>query len=265
MRILIFLVAVLFSFSLRGQTIEKLLDGIAPDDREKIEQLFSFFVRRDSLGYVLFGETKPVCATGIALTCKESMTPFAWTDNPLHYQKEIKGCWEVWQRYAHLFKHPNIIICEEYEGMAGGIYLHLFFINKKTVGPLLEKYREDFAEILGVKFSPKAFIAELEKKKKLRPLIQNDEKLMGLLLGFGRESSTAFKNFRKKGDELARPLGRIAHRPKGCPITPVCFRGYEDSQEVKELVKIYDKEIQEIADIFNDKNFLTITLQKLCS
>jgi hypothetical protein len=259
--------SVLFCFfclsSINADEVSKILQKIPLEDKEKIEKLFSFFVRRDSLGYVLFGNTKSTCATGISLSCKEVVIPPSWSDKPIRFQKDLKEYWEVWSRWEHLFKHPNILVCTEHVPLGGGMYLQLYFINKRTLESLLQKHHTDFAEILGEKFSPKTFIVQLEKKKKLRPLIKHDEKLLGILLGFGKESSEAFKSF-SQGIDTIPTLGRIAQRPKGCLITPVCFRGYEDSWEVKELTKIYAEEIQEIDQIYKSSSFLVHTLEKYC-
>jgi hypothetical protein len=256
--------SILFFCSLEGSEISEILQKIPDKDKRRIEQLFDFFVRRDSLGYVLFGETKAVCATGIPISCTESVTPEAWTANPMRFQRNLRLCWESWVCHSHLFRHPNIIICEEYQKLGGGIYLHLYFINKKTLELVLEKFWCDFAEVLGSNSSPKHFISELEKKKKLKQLIHHDEKLFGLLLGFGRESSSAFKSY-SSGIDLGSPLGRIAYRPKGCKITPVCFRGNLDSPEVQSLVNVYTDEILQIENIYNSDCFLETTLEKFCS
>ena len=108
------------------------------------------------------------------------------------------------------------------------------------------------------------FILQLEKKKKLRPLIHYDQKLLGILLGFGRESSSAFRDM-YLGQEVIPPLKRVGYRPKGCSITPVSFRGDPDSQEVKELIEIYTNEIQEIEKIYTGGSFLITTLEAFCS
>ncbi len=248
--------------SLDASEIRNKLMKIPLKDREKIEQLFSFFVSREGLGYVLFQETKPGCFISLPLTHKSYVMPYK-VDNPIRFQRNIGLCWRIWSYYSHLFKHPKILICEEYERINGGMYLQLSIFNKETLKSLLEMYHDDFAERLGTGFTPQKFIAKLEKNKRLRSLIQNDDKLLGLLLGFGRESSQAFKDM-ISGVELESPLKKVSHRPAGCCINPVSFRGNPDSLEVKKLIEIYTHEIQKIEKIYKNDQFLLITLEALC-
>lgn len=248
---------------LEASDIDNKLKNIPLKDREKIERLFSCFVSHEGLGFVLFKETKPACMISLPLTHKRYVMPYK-VDNPLRFQRDLGLCWQAWTYYRHLFKHPGVIVCEEYESINGGMYLQLFIINKKTVKSLLENHRDDFAEVLGEEFTPQRFINKLEKKKKLRPLIHRDDKLLGLLLGFGRESSTAFRDL-ARGIDISPPLSRAGRRPIGCCIAPVSFRGNPDSPEVKTLVETYTKEILEIEDIFKGDAFLTDILKKFCS
>ncbi len=247
---------------LGGREVCVTLARLPAKEVEKIETLFAFFVQKDSLGYVLFGETKPVCFTGIPLNYREYVLPYS-LEKPKEFQKNIRLGWEAWIRHRHLFKPSNIVICEEYQRVDGGWFLQLFFVNKKTLFPLLVKYRDDFSEVLGADFSPERFIETLEKKKVLRPLIYNDQKLLGLLLGFGRESSATFRDM-MQGKEVSDEFKKVGYRPQGCTIVPVCFRANPDSPEVKELVETFTKEIQEIEKIYKSDRFLTHTLEALC-
>lgn len=101
-------------------------------------------------------------------------------------------------------------------------------------------------------------------KKKLQPLLKHDEKLLGILLGFGRESSTIFRDWTKK-EELEPPLEYLGKRPPGCLITPVRFRGYSSSNEVCTLLEGYKKEILTIDAVFKSSSFFETTLERFCA
>lgn len=249
--------------SLEAADVNAVIRSMPPKDKEKIECLFTFLVQRDTLGYVLFGGTKPVCFTSIPLTHKEYVMPYK-SSNPIRFQKDLKESWDVWKRYEHRFKHPNILICEEYESINNGMYLQLFIIDKKKLSRLLEEYQADFAEVLGKGFSPVQFVTRLERKKRLRPLIQRDEKLLGILLGFGRESSAAFRDLKLNG-EIDTSQEFVGKRPQGCPIIPVSFRGNPNSEEVRTLLDRYSKDIKEIEKVYEQDDFLNSALQALCS
>lgn len=259
-----FLLAVLCLFcSLEGKEVSQILQSIPSKDKERLEFFFSFLVQFDNLGFVLFGNTKPAAFCSIPLVCNYPVVPKS-IPNPLQYQKDLKRSWAVWTRYRNRFKHPNIIVCEEYDGFKKSAFVQLIFIDKRKLTTLLAQFREDFAEVLGEDFSSEKFIAQIEKKRKLRPLIHHDEKLLGLILGFGKESASTFKNVENSGQE--DPNFKIAGRkPKGCCIIPVSFKGNPDSDQVKTLIDIYTKEILEIEEIFKSDTFLLTALEKFCS
>jgi hypothetical protein len=244
--------------------INKKIEKLPSEDREKIDFLFRFLVQRDTLGYVLFGENKCMTFSPIPLTHKEYVLPYSKLENPLEFQNKLKESWSVWKQYESWFEHTNILICEEYERIENEIYLQIFLIDKKKLRSVLTKYRDDFIEVLGKAFTVDAFIEKLEKMKKLRPLIKHDEKLLGILLGFGRLASTAFRDL-KNQKVLDPPLECLGKRPSGCLITPVSFRGYSQSEETRQLLESYKKEILDIEAIFKSDSFLERTLEKLCA
>ncbi len=259
-----FLIIGLFLFSsLEGTNVRHMLDSIPSKDQEKIEFVFSYLVQRESLGYVLFGQTKAVSCASIPISCTYALVPPSITTTPLRYQKSVKQCWEVWKKYEHRFKHPNFIICTEHDDFKVSAFISLFFIEKKKTAQLVENNYKAFEEVLGQNFSVKKFMDQLEHKKKLRPLIKHDEKLLGILLGFGEESAETFKKM-QLGQEVSESFRMAGFKPKNCSITPVSFRGDPDSSEVKRLIETYTKELHEIDLIFNQDHFLSKVLGKLC-
>lgn len=242
--------------------IEEILKNIPQKEREKIAFFFTFLVQRDTFGFVLFGETKCTTFTGIPLTHKEYFLPYK-IDEGYRFQRHLKESWYAWKRHEWRFKHPNFIICEEYNSVENEMHLQLFLMDKRKLRLTLEKYKEDFIEVLGESFSAEKFIAKLEKKKKLRPVIKYDEKLLGILLGFGREASALFRDNENLADRDP-PVEYLGKRPPGCLITPVCFRGYSQSDEVQELLEGYQREIVEIDRIFKEEGFFIKALSKFC-
>ena len=263
MRVIVNGLMLLFFLCSQGQAdILQVLNNIPQRDREKIELLFTCLVQRETFGFVLFGETKCATFASIPLTHKASFLPYK-VENGWRFQRKLKEAWYVWKRYESRLKHPNIIICEEYKSFDNEMYLQLFLIDKKKLRSVLETYHEDFTEVLGDSFSAEKLIAKIEQKKRLRPFIKYDEKLLGILLGFGRESSTLFRDH-EDIQALDPPVEYLGKRSPGCPITPVCFRGYSHSPEVKELLRVYNREIVEIETIFKGAEFFEKTMNLLC-
>lgn len=249
--------------SLEGTEVERVLQSIPSKDLKKIEFLFSDLVQCQNLGFVLFGNTKTAALCTIPIACNYAIVPQSVTANPLQYQKNLRDAWAVWERYQNRFEHPNIIVCQEYEYSRTSAFLQLIFIDKRKLVTLLDEYQDVFAEILGPNFSSTIFIEQIEKKGKIRSLIGNDEKLFGLLLGFGLESSAGFKNMITAKKEV--PLTIAGYKPKGNCIIPVSFRGNPESKEVQALVDGYTREIHEIERIFRGNSFLVETLEKFCA
>lgn len=130
-----------------------------------------------------------------------------------------------------------------------------------------------FRNVLGENLSPEKFIAQLEQENKLLPLIHYDECLLGLILGFGLDSSTAFKdqNVLLKPDQpypawSEHYRGIDIREPKKCLIFPVGFMGDPHSKEVQNLVELYEQELQELWKTFqHSRNTLQLVLEKLCA
>ncbi len=116
----------------------------------------------------------------------------------------------------------------------------------------MTKHNTLFQKILGSEFSIDKFITQLEKGNSLPSLLNEDEMLMGILLGYGEESALAFKKMSKRyTDTYAPPPTDTYQRiklatPEACKVNPVVFMGNPNSEEVKELVSTYEQELNEI-------------------
>ncbi len=243
--------------------VQHQLNKLTKKDRENLEFLFRYWIQRDTLGFLLFGESKCCTLTGIPITHKEYFLPYK-IENGYQFQKKLKEAWYTWKRNESRFKHPNYLICEKYTRLENEIYLQLFIFDKSKLRATLDVYKADFIAVLGENFSQEQFIATLEKKKRVMPLIKHDEKLLGILLGFGRDASSVFSQWDRR-TTLDPPLEYLGKRPPGGLITPVCFRGYKSSIETAGILEKYGKEILEIEKIFKRDTFFEVALEKFCS
>ncbi len=186
----------------------------------------------------------------------------------------LKG-WHCWKNNEYLFQHPNFIFLEEEFSFGDETVFHIFIVNKKTLSASLHKNIECFKALLGPDFSPQNFILSIEKAGVLRPLINNDEALLGLILGYGTESPTAYKKQNAqidKKDDWSLPkrtenyTGLEALCPKKCRIHPVAFVGDPKSKEVVSLLNLYTQELEEIWKVSKaSKDPLKLILEKLCA
>ena len=243
--------------------VHKTLNSLSQKDRENIEFLFRYWVQRDTLGFLLFGESKCLTFTGIPLTHKECFLP-GKIENGYRFQRKLVESWYTWKTHESRFKHPNYLICEKYQRLENETYLQLFIFDIPKLKIVLNKYVDEFKKVCGDSFTPESFIAKLHKKRVLMPLIRHDEKLLGLLLGFGREASTLFRDYADV-ENLNPPMEYLGKRPTGCLITPVSFRGYSSSEETKHILDAFRKEIVEIERIFKSEQFFHRAIEKFCS
>jgi hypothetical protein len=164
------------------------------DERFFIRQFFLYFLKEGDLGHVLFFDTKPACFTSINKKPRRS-----------YRSKNILKGWHYWKQVETEFHHSNFIFLEEEVLIGRKKFLHIFVINKKTLSEVLQANLDLFQQVLGYDFSPQNFITSLEKERQLRPLIHDDEALLGIILGFGAESSLEFKQQKAlRENELAR-------------------------------------------------------------
>ncbi len=151
--------------------------------------------------------------------------------------------------------------------------IHIFLINKNSLANCLWRYQDVFKEILGESFAPEKFLLDLEKKKALLSLIRHDECLLGIILGYGHEAALAFKeqnmglaedNSYSSATELYQGIELEA--PKRSLIFPVGFMGNPQSEEVQNLRKKYEIELQELwVKYKRSRNTLKLVLENLCA
>lgn len=243
------------------------LSKLSLNERAQLRTFFRKGVEVDGLGYVLFFDTKPMSMYPVTKRMKGSYRSYI----------AAKG-WEVWKKYEHLFPHPNYIICEEIAPFSHEI-LHIFVINKATLRKSLNSHYEEFKAVLGDSFSIDSFLRELEDKKHIRPLIKNDEMLLGIMFGYGKESALNCKvykeNKKNDGNNKLQPIppiskkqiickGRYSTHIKGGGIGAVRWSGDPNSSEVRALIKEYRAEQMMLKRIYRRKDFLKISLKKLC-
>jgi len=127
-----------------------------------------------------------------------------------------------------------------------------------------------FKQELGEDFDPSNFIRELEITKSFFQSLNCHEGLLGILLGYGVESSMQYhrRNLMWKST-LPIPYEEI--HLKGIPThssyldfaDPICFVGDPLSEDVKIILEKNEKERADLQKIYSRGNFLKITLQRL--
>ncbi len=255
---------VLIGSNLSAHSPEDSFRKLSLREKRTLGYFFDTAIKRDHLGHVLFFSTKPACMSVINTNEKE--------------QALFAQGWDIWKSKENLFQHPNFIIydekCED--------RIYIYFINKKTLFAQLAPQEKCLKELFGDSFSIKELVEKLEQKK-FQPLINKDHVLLGILLGYGLESSLQYKQYITldqqdlqqdltgilcAADELVETIQvdnvTFCQLKSKTEIHPVTFIGNSNSEEVKRLKEIYSKELIKIDGIYSSKDLLRICLKKIC-
>lgn len=231
-----------------ASSVEEALSSIPFKDRVEMGYFFRLMIQQDQLAHVLFFDTKPAI-----------LTAYSKSKNKNFQDKLILKGWKAWKKWEFLFPHSNFIFCEDDAGFDGWEVVHILIANKQTLRKCLNDNKDIFQNILGNAFSPESFILGLEQTKQLYPLINHNDALLGIILGFGRESSITYQNF---PDNENFDKHAIADKIQG-RYFPVSFRGDPNSEEVTNLLQKYRDEGKKYLGFSRHKNLLKLSLAAL--
>jgi hypothetical protein len=258
------ILVVLAGSKLSAHVIDDNFKKLTHKEKSSLKYFFDTAIKRNHLGHVLFFSTKPACMSVINTTDKK--------------QRLFATGWNVWKSKEDLFQHPNFIfyneVCEN--------RIYIYFINKKTLVAQLASKEEYLKQLFGESFSIKGLIEKLEQKT-FPSLISEDQVLLGILLGYGIESSLTYRQYIACAQEDPKQdLTAITCAAEGkietielenetlyqfkskAQVHPVAFIGDPDSEEVKNLKEIYSNELETIEMFYQSKDLLRICLEKLC-
>lgn len=240
-----------------GGIVEEGLKQTSMHDRACMRAFFDDAIKMDQIAHVLYFENKPAAVIAKIIKAK---------GNHFHHIFCLKG-WRAFKKNERFFPHPHFIFSESEVNFDNDFkVLHIYLINKKTLARCLAKHMLIFQEILGQEFDSKLFIRALEEGLPLDSLIHKNEVLLGILLGFGEKSSTDFRDFNAGSLQSQTYCGIDIKSPRGCKIQPVVFMGDPDAQEVKELISIYEEELEKFSKIYmQKKDPLKLILERLCA
>lgn len=251
--------------STTSDSIDSSLKKLSYEERFFLRTFFLSFLKNDDLGHVLFYDTKPVCFGAIDKKCRRKSC----------HQKQLLKGWECWKTYENLFPHPNFLFIEEQVVFGDDVVIHIFVINKTTTSRIIEQNISLFKEILGTDFSVDYFFHSIQNQQSVRGVLNHNEALLGIILGYGTGSSFAYSMrhqiINKDDEDWEAPEwttnynGIEAQCPKKCKLHPVGFVGNPQSVEVKMLLDQYTWELKGIWIAYRQsKDPLKLALDSLC-
>lgn len=258
----VFLTFLFITTSLLGGVVNDGLKRIPLYDKLLIKEFVRFNLQWNQTLHVFFFDNKPI---SLATVCLPS------SDGHIRNLLWLRG-FEAFRKYEHLFPHPNFMfILDIYENdESGPETINLFIINKRALAKCFDQYACVFRERLGDQQSFEWFVSELERKQSLSEIIKEDQVLLGLLLGFGKDAAIAFQ---KHSDQhyvmcdFVNPnvyCGNSPKMPEGCQIAPVVFMGNPYSTEVQNLMSVYEQEMNIYWNVHRNKDPLVLFLNSIC-
>ncbi len=110
--------------------------------------------------------------------------------------------WRAWKKYEKYFPHPGFSILKESKKKGGSL---LVFINNEEFKKTISSCKNDFEEILQRPIEPDQILSEAKFQPLFSGVLQNNDFLIGILLGFGRENSWCYHSNHQLS-ENAKPM-----------------------------------------------------------
>jgi hypothetical protein len=171
--------------------------------------------------------------------------------------------WEKWESIKSHFPLHRYLFFKK--------HATLYFADMTKVALALQEHYNVFKKETGLDFDPLSESLALERGSEFWDKTWDHPALLGLLLGYGIKNSFCFQwkyaNLSDTHEKLAGSLlFQFTDQPQGGKATfdklslPI-FASFSEGED--EVVEKYKREREAIRDIYEDKNFLSLTLQKL--
>ncbi|MGL5263376.1 MAG: hypothetical protein ACRDAI_02195 [Candidatus Rhabdochlamydia sp.] len=264
-------------------------------EKEKIlmEALLQRMVFEENFGYTLFGN-KPVSL--IAHSLEPYFNPIFFTKSPTF---PIVEAWSILEKNVLRHIKGNYICLEQIDYIKKPHVLQIIMINKFRFLEKVSEHLDSFCELLGKKITPKELLDEVILNQRSLWDILNNEALYGILLGYGKENSLAFKRISDLGEVFDSDFRKLYSPPPSPLFYPKPSKGFQSAEEeflyfekqhdffdlqqsrlsplyslifmtmkndeTKKLTKEYKETFKKIIAIYAKGDFLSITLDRLNS
>jgi hypothetical protein len=254
--------------------VSKIAGSMPCKDRKRLDYFFRRLMFWDSGSYVLMG-SKP-CSIAVF----EEPSNFS---SLMPSNLRLWLGWRTWKKYEKYFPHPCFSIIKEKTGKGTSL---LIFVNNLEFVRMIASHRNDFEKILQKSIEPDKVLSEAETSPLFSGVFQNNDFLIGMLLGFGRENSWLYYSNHQLSEnpkqmisftapeENERFLNHIrSHGIWGCAsgslfsdFSEIQLPGFvvdPNNSETIELRRKYSADRQKIIEYYDKKNFLDATLELL--
>lgn len=185
--------------------LQKCLSKIPLQDQQKLETLFHHMMTGDYFASTLFGN-KP-------MTFQEfhddpwKLSTYAMV-NPYYHFYMDEG-WKTWLKYQVQFPSSQFIFTKIPSKVG---YEFIILINKTAFRKIFDKNHDLFQKALGSRITVEEIFKNFQgQEKTLAEILNDDEALVGLVLGYGREaSSLSYRNHAITTEILRKRLHPLA-------------------------------------------------------
>jgi hypothetical protein len=245
-------------FSNNFASVRNTLEKIPQEDLESLKKLFVFLDLKH-FAYTLFGN-KPV-----SLAAKFVLTPYQDTLYGFPCERIFWKQWEVWEQYKNYFPIKKYLFIKEASVCSTKNFIIL--INKKEFTKTIQSHLRVFEEILKSPVDPYLILEKLEKGEvTFQESIQNNELLLGILLGYGKHNAELYCRYEYCSNILSNKKRSYLHNQDDYSLVierPVGFIADPNHSETITLAKRYHALRGFISAIYAKGDFLEITLRKL--
>lgn len=270
----------LFLSSCQPTQNSKISDEISPQEREWLTQFFSDIMLFQQGIYTLWGTHKPITLFPVGNHSEEEMKAIFNSLTEEEKTKEgfrvdvIEGyklsvAWEKWEQINHRFPMKRFMLFKQ-EDQDPHVFFVVFVDIVKTAAVIQDNY-EAFQKAMGFDFHPMELVLQINQKDSI--FWKNlDSYLYGLLFGFGKTNSQLFHwkyfDHPESCDELCKNIKTSFSNEqlKGqvkFTIDNFQIPSFISFNEIDPIINVYKEERMIIKEIYKDKDFLDLTLQKL--
>ena len=289
--IFVFFILIAGNFANASNIID-LLQTIPKEHQTEIKKLFEDLFKYQAFAYSLYGEKPMTLSDSItAELSSDATSKFLPIDKYCLDVLEIysepseifKNRWDIWNKYKNLFKIKNYIFTEKIIGKCK----RLFIINKRCFKDTINQNINLFKTLIDSNLSSENLLAQFENEKtNVFDILQHNEGLLGILLGFGEYNAMLFQKREYLFDklEIAKRSGiykldSIQNRIKFlntklqllrehdsyiiASINRVCFVADAENYETIKYKADYDKLNKKINEIYSKDDWFEQTLIQL--
>ena len=274
---IIFLIVIIFvNFSVHAH-----MANVPKSDLNNIKCLFTDLIQHHDFAYAIFG-SKPMVLADKSFKIRSHLSAYQYIMRKYQLFKK-KNHLKSWYQYKSEFDLKDFIFLDKEEDLL--MCLALVLINKKNLLEVLHSHKAIFKDELGSSFTPEMFLRKIEKREiSLSKAIHNNQRLLGIMLGYGDRNATLYNERLKlleeienrensglsQDSELMQKLNAIEANTdcfndldREAILQPLYFLADLSHPETIELKKVYKEDQLKIAELMQQPDFIDKVLNRL--